>query len=65
MSYKVQIDGTIRDATPDEAARIDEIANETQTRLAAMAEQAANKIAAKNKLKNLGLTEAEIAALVG
>ena len=65
MTYKVQIDDVVRDATPEEAARIDEIAAETQTRLDAIEAQSAGKQSARAKLKALGLTDAEVAALVG
>ena len=65
MSYKVQIDDVVRDATPDEAAAID-----AAHAAAAAAEQAATDAAAARnsalaKLAELGLTPDEIAALVG
>lgn len=65
MTYKVQIDEIIRDASPDETARIDEIAAETQMRLDAIETQSKNKQSARDKLKTLGLTLDEISALVG
>ena len=64
MTYKVQVDDIVRDATPDEAARIDAIRNQPspQDRIDAVA---AAKQSARTKLKALGLTDDEIAALVG
>ena len=65
MTYKIQIDDTVRDATAEETARIDaqraEAAAQTE---AAEAEVAALK-SVRSKLVALGLTEAEIKALVG
>ena len=65
MTYKVQIDDLVRDATPEEAAAID-----ARHAAAAAAEQAAADAAAARasthaKLAELGLTPDEIAALVG
>jgi hypothetical protein len=51
MTYKIQIDDVVRDATPDEAAAIEA--------------QAAARASALAKLAGLGLTDDEIAALVG
>jgi hypothetical protein len=65
MTYKVQIDDEVRNATPEEAATIDAQRAEL-TAQADAAEQIANaKQSARAKLKALGLTDAEIAALVG
>lgn len=65
MTYKVQIDDEVRDATPDEAARIQQIHDAA----AASDETAANKTAAtasaRTKLAALGLTDDEINALLG
>jgi hypothetical protein len=65
MSYRVQIDDVVRDASPQESAAIDA----QNAEAAAKAEQKqlaeAAKISAQAKLKTLGLTDAEIAALVG
>jgi hypothetical protein len=65
MTHRVQIDDVVRDATPQEAAALD--ASHAAAVLAeqAAAEAAAAKASAKAKLAALGLTEAEIAALVG
>lgn len=59
---KIQINDEVRDATAEETARIEQI------RAAVAAKEAAFNAArdsALNKLKTLGLTDAEIAALVG
>lgn len=65
MTYKIQIDDVVRDATLEEAAAID-----ARQAVAAAEEQvaldaAAARSSALEKLKVLGLTEDEIAALVG
>jgi len=65
MTYKVQIDDEVRDATPEEEARIlaaqaDLVAQE-EARQAAIAA----KESAKAKLAALGLTEEEVSALLG
>ena len=62
MTYKVQIDDTVRDATPDEAAQIKAHA----AAFAAAADAKAAALAsARTKLAALGLTDAEVAALLG
>lgn len=65
MTYKVQIDDEIRDATPEEAAHIDKLKKDDEARLAALEQIAAAKASAQNKLAALGLTEEEIGALLG
>jgi biotin carboxylase len=65
MTYKIQIDDVVRDATADEAAAID-----ARNAAAAAEQQAATVAAAARasaiaKLAGLGLTDDEIAALVG
>ncbi len=65
MTYKVQIDDEVRDATPDEAARIDAQRAEAEALAAAADAKAAAVASARAKLSALGLTEAEIKALVG
>jgi hypothetical protein len=65
MTYKVQIDHTVRDATPEEAARFDAQAAEAEAEAKVVAAKAAAVISARAKLAALGLTEAEIKALVG
>lgn len=64
MTYKVQVDDIVRDATSEEAAQIDAIRNQPspQDRIDAVA---AAKQSARAKLAALGLTNDEIAALVG
>ena len=62
---KIQIDDTVRDATPEEEARIlaaqaDAVAQE-EARQAAIAA----KESAKAKLAALGLTEEEVNAIIG
>ena len=62
MTYKVQIDDLVRDATPDEAAAIEQ----GQAAAVAKAEAKANKAAARQAaLDKLGLTADEAAALFG
>jgi hypothetical protein len=65
MAYKIQIDDLIRDATPDEAANIEAVQAEAAAQAAAVEKQAAARASALAKLAALGLTENEIAALVG
>ena len=62
MAYKIQIDDVIRDATPEEEAVIK--AREGTLEKAIEAAIAA-KQSARAKLKALGLTDEEIAALAG
>jgi hypothetical protein len=62
MTYKIQIDDLVRDATPAEAAAIDAQITEAQAQIEAR--QA--KIAARQAvLDKLGLTADEAAALLG
>ena len=65
MTYKVQIDDTVRDATADEVARINELHAQAEAEAAATQAQAAARNSALAKLAALGLTDDEIAALVG
>lgn len=65
MTYKVQIDDQVRDATAEEAAVIDAQREEAAAQAAAINAAAAAKASARAKLADLGLTDAEIAALVG
>lgn len=62
---KIQIDNQVRDATAEEIAMIQTAQNEHVARLAALEAAAAAKVSARAKLKALGLTDDEIAALVG
>jgi len=62
MTYKIQIDDLVREATADEAAQIEARQAEAQ----AQAEAAEAKAAAKaSALEKLGLTADEAAALFG
>ena len=65
MSYKVQINDEIRNATPDEIARIEQIQTEAETTEKRIADTTAARATALAKLEALGLSPAEIAALVG
>ena len=65
MPYKIQIDDEVRDATADETARIDATRADVAAQAAAIEAAAAAKVSARAKLKALGLTDNEIAALVG
>ena len=65
MTYKVQVDDSIREATADEAVRIDAQHAEAEARVAAADAKAAAVASARAKLAALGLTDDEIAALVG
>ena len=65
MAYKVQINDTVRDATPDEADAIDAQRVGTKAQIAAADAKAAAIASARNKLAALGLTDAEVAALLG
>lgn len=62
---KIQINDEVRDATADEAAVIKQIRDDATAQAAAMEAVAAAKVSARVKLKALGLTDDEIAALVG
>jgi len=65
MTYKVQIDDLVRDATPDEAARIEQAHADADAQAQAAANAAAAAASGRAKLVALGLTDAEIAALLG
>lgn len=62
---KVQVNDEVRDATADEAAVIKQIRDDAAAQAAAIEAAAAAKVSARAKLKALGLTDDEIAALVG
>ena len=62
---KIQIDDLIRDATPQEVAEIEARQQEAAARIAALEAAPAAKASARAKLAALGLTDDEIAALVG
>ena len=65
MTHKIQIDNQVRDATAEESARIEQIQADALAYEASMQAAGAAKQSARTKLKALGLTDAEIAALVG
>ena len=65
MTYKVQIDNTVRNATADEAAIIDAQRAEAETQAAAVDAKAAALASAHIKLAALGLNDDEIAAIIG
>lgn len=65
MTYKVQIDDQIREATANEIAIIEAQRAHVTALEKAAADKAAALKSAHAKLAELGLTEAEIKALVG
>jgi hypothetical protein len=62
MTYKIQIDDIVRDATEEEAAAIDAQVAEAETQAAALAAKALQRQAL---LDRLGLTAEEAALLLG
>jgi hypothetical protein len=62
MTYKIQIDDLVRDATPEEVAEIEARAAEKIAHDQALAEKAAAKSAL---LAKLGITADEAALLLG
>jgi len=65
MTYKVQIDDEVRDATPDEAARIEQAHADSEAQEQAAADAATAAASGRMKLAALGLTDDEINALLG
>jgi hypothetical protein len=65
MTYKVQIDDVVRDATPDEAAALDAQRAAAAAAAAAADDLARARASALAKLAALGLSDDEINALVG
>lgn len=65
MTYKVQIDDKVRNATADEAARIDAQRAEAEALVAAADAKAAALASARAKLAKLGLTNDELEAFLG
>jgi hypothetical protein len=63
MTYKIQIDDEVRDATEAEAKKIADAQAESQERNAELEAQAQAKASAESKLAALGLTSDEIEAL--
>lgn len=64
MTYLVQIDDDIREATPDEVTRIESQIVAAAGQETALAAQQAAKESARAKLAALGLTNDEINALI-
>ena len=62
MTYKIQIDDLVRDATEEEAAAIDAQVAEAEAQAAALAAKAAARQAL---LEKLGITEEEAQLLLG
>ena len=62
---KIQIGTEIRDMTPDEVVEYNAAIIDQQNTIAQIEAVEAARTSAKAKLAALGLTEAEIAALVG
>jgi hypothetical protein len=62
MTYKIQIDDVVRDATAEEAALID--AQKAEAEALAEAE-AAREVARQEVLDRLGLSAAEVQLLLG
>ena len=65
MAYLIQIDNEIREATRDEIIVIETVQNAAAEQEALLAAKNMAKQSARTKLAALGLTDAEIAALVG
>lgn len=63
MTYKVQIDDLVRDATAEEIAAIESNAADELARKQAEADKQAAKEAAQAKLEALGLTTDDLKAL--
>jgi hypothetical protein len=61
MTYKIQIDDEVRDATEEEAAGIDAQVAEAEAQVAALAAKATARQAVLDKL---GLTADEVTALL-
>lgn len=62
---KIQIDDTVRDATPNEIAALEALRADDEAIIAAAEAKSAALSSARGKLASLGLTETEIKALVG
>lgn len=65
MSHKIQVNDEVRDATAEEAARIEATRAGMAIQVAAIEAAAAAKVSARAKLAALGLSEAEVSALLG
>jgi len=62
---KIQIGDEVRDMTAEEAANYSRVVREAEAQLQADAERDAARASGRAKLAALGLTDAEIAALLG
>lgn len=65
MTYKIQIDDEVRDATQEEVLRIEAFRAQEQAREDARQAAVAAKASAQTKLAALGLTEDEVKAIIG
>lgn len=65
MTYKIQIDDIVREATADEALLLDQQRADAQKQDAAIDALNQAAVSARAKLAALGLTKTEIEALVG
>lgn len=65
MTHKIQIDDLVREATSDEVALIEAQRSELLAQAAELEKQANARTSALAKLSDLGLSDAEIAAIVG
>jgi hypothetical protein len=65
MSHKIQIDDLVRDANADEIEELETHYSEATKHEAVITAQTAARASALAKLAGLGLTDDEIAALVG
>lgn len=65
MIYKVQIDDLVRDATTEEAERIETVMRENALQMEQDLAALNAKESARAKLKALGLTENEINTVLG
>ena len=63
MTYKIQVDDVVRDATAEEIAQFEASKAENEARLAEIAAKAEAKAAAQAKLEALGLTVEDLQAL--
>jgi hypothetical protein len=65
MAFLVQIDDEVREATAEEAAVVDAVRADAQRLEAEAQAREAARVSAVAKLAALGLTDTEIAALLG
>lgn len=65
MTYKVQINDEVRDATAEEAAAIEAIHAQAAVEKKSQQDKETAAASGRAKLAALGLTDKEIAALIG